>query len=205
MKQRQLVTAAAAGLAVLAGLPATAAPPTPAPTDSARFYTATTLENIQRCDPRPTPMFDEPAIETAWTEARRGHDATFRMSGTPVPLMDGCAQGLWTSAPLRVTRQGKVGNVAVQWSGIQPMPHDRGNEQVISVRFTDTRGRWGPWLIIYNQPLTEPLDIGAVKNVALPIRYRGAVPAMNLRIQVKIEDRLLVLSTHLKQTVHITA
>ena len=194
-RTRVLLTGA---LAVAAALPlaASAAPAVPAPTASAWFETT---------DPPVVPAQKQPEMTATWATPKPGHDGTLTVSGTPVPVLSGHADALWTSAPLVVKRRGVVGKIAVTWSGLQLDPYDQGiANQVITVRFTDAKGKWGPWVTALSEPLTSPLDTGTQHSKVLPISYNGPVPAKTLRVQVAVADTFSIAVTRLSHVVRIT-
>jgi len=196
---RRVLPLLAVATALALAWPAGAAPSTPAPTATATFETI---------DPSPyaapPPQQKQPAMTAGWSVTKPGRDATLTVSGTPVPIFTGHADALWTSAPLALTRRGKVATLAVTWKGVQYDPYSTGiTSQTISVRFTDAKGRWGSFLPVVNQALTAPLDTGAQRSLTVPVMYRGPVPTKAVRFQVQVADEFTYV-TQLQHTVRVT-
>lgn len=187
-------------------LPAGAAPAVPPPSATATFQTVHLgLDNgPEACDAAPY-SFDQPALTAAWNITRPGHAATLTVAGTPPPQLTGCAQGIWTSAPLQVRKPGKVAAVSLTWSATQLDPYDKANTQTIAARFKDAAGRWGTWVNYLTTDLSTPLDTGSQHTASVAISYRGPVPVRNLIVQVRVQDKFSVAVTQVQQSVRISA
>lgn len=197
MRRSALVLVVGAVVAALA-TPAGAGPSVPPPTASATFET---FDAGEVGGPK-GPTLDQPAMKAAWKVVKPGRDATLSVSGDPVLVLDGHADALWTSVPMKVKRRGAIARIEITYSGIQEFPHITGRaHQLISVRFTDAKGRWGPSLPIFEEPLTKELDNGT-HSALVPVVYSGPVPMKALQFQVTVAD---TFSYHARivQTVHI--
>lgn len=198
---RRAIALLGGGLALALAVPASAAPVAP-PTASATFDTVDAKEFGG-----PTlPSEKQPAMSAAWTVAKPGHDATLSVTGTPAPIFQGHADALWTSAPLKVVKRGQVASITLTWQAIQYDPYDHVASQKISVRFTNSKGAWGPFVTITDRSLTDPLQVPATtaQSVVVPVMYRGPVPAKALQVQVQVTDLFLYI-TQLQQTVRVVA
>jgi len=150
-----------------------------------------------------TPLGAQPApsVQAGWAVAKPGKSATLTVQG--VSLLTTTVTATWTSAPMTFKQSWSGIDVNIAWAS-NGSPTTGPSTQVVRIRFSNSKGKWGPWKTLNATRLaTSTPDLGG-DGKDYDLGYPGKTPAKNISVQVALTDTLAP-GTELQQTLSVDA